>query len=119
MFTADGAEWREKRASVAHSVFRRSGGKGLSVLANEEADSLLKEVEALLEGADAGEVRDTHRVHTRSCLVYMFEITNEKKQHLSFDIVFFFFLQFYFKTHRCRHGSRLLLLLALGHFYPA
>ncbi|CAN0085044.1 unnamed protein product, partial [Laminaria digitata] len=56
VFTSDGAEWREKRASVAHSVFRGSGGRGLSVLANEEADSLLKEVEALWEDGDGGEV---------------------------------------------------------------
>ena len=66
MFTADGADWREKRASVAHSVFRGSGGKGVSVLANEEADSLLKEVEALLEDVNGGEVRDIPKYDPRS-----------------------------------------------------
>eukprot|EP00752_Nemacystus_decipiens_P013048 g11543.t1 len=70
VFTADGEEWRRKRATVAHALFRGSscapgaahpphsrgaspgnggGGKGLAVLANEEADSLLREVEALRE----------------------------------------------------------------------
>lgn len=42
--------------SVAHSVFRGSGGKGLSVLANEEADSLLEEVEAVWKEGGGGEV---------------------------------------------------------------
>ncbi|CAN0356191.1 unnamed protein product, partial [Ectocarpus sp. 8 AP-2014] len=78
VFTADGEEWRKKRATVAHALFRggavtASGGgvadtrgvvsgdvgggrsaaggsgKALAVLANEEADSLLREVEALRE----------------------------------------------------------------------
>lgn len=82
MFTADGEEWRRKRATVAHALFRGSssapapaaaappsrdaspgsgggggGGKGLAVLANEEADSLLREVEALREEDGEGEVR--------------------------------------------------------------
>lgn len=83
MFTADGEEWRKKRATVSHSLFRgiavtASGGgvagtrgvvggdggggraatggsgKALAVLANEEADSLLREVETLRE--EGGEV---------------------------------------------------------------
>ncbi|CAM9570341.1 unnamed protein product [Pylaiella littoralis] len=82
VFTADGEEWRKKRTTVTHALFRGrapgpssgesggvggegcgcgggggsgsgggggggGGGKSLSVLANEEADSLLKEMEAL------------------------------------------------------------------------
>ncbi|CAM9237029.1 unnamed protein product, partial [Ectocarpus sp. 12 AP-2014] len=78
VFTADGEEWRKKRATVAHALFRGGAvtassdgvagtrgvvsgdvgggrgatggsGKALAVLANEEADSLLREVEALRE----------------------------------------------------------------------
>ena len=38
----------------------------MSVLANEEADSLLKEVEALLEDVNGGEVRDIPKYDPRS-----------------------------------------------------
>lgn len=77
VFTADGEEWRRKRATVAHALFRGGrgsssstpdvgggggdggggggGDKGLAVLANEEANSLLREVEALREGGGEGE----------------------------------------------------------------
>ncbi|CAM9590298.1 unnamed protein product, partial [Ascophyllum nodosum] len=67
VFTADGEEWRRKRASVAHAMFRgnssryggdgagRTAGLGLVALANEEADSVLREVEAMVRG---GEDRD-------------------------------------------------------------
>eukprot|EP00903_Cladosiphon_okamuranus_P014695 g13621.t1 len=80
VFTADGEEWRRKRATVAHALFRVSsapaasapspsgnaragrasngggGGKGLAVLANEVADSLLREVDALRAGEGGGEL---------------------------------------------------------------
>ncbi|CAM9273988.1 unnamed protein product [Ectocarpus sp. 4 AP-2014] len=78
VFTADGEEWRKKRATVAHALFRGGAvtasdgglagsrgvvsgdvgggrgatggsGKALAVLANEEADSLLREMETLRE----------------------------------------------------------------------
>lgn len=60
VFTADGDDWRAKRASVAHAMFRRNGsrlGRDLALLANEEADALLGEVEALREAGARGEVR--------------------------------------------------------------
>lgn len=88
VFTADGEEWRRKRSTVAHALFRGSSapaapshgskdasaghgnggsggggggsGTGLAVLANEEADSLLREVEALRQ--EEGEVSSKEKV---------------------------------------------------------
>lgn len=45
VFTADGGDWKEKRASVVHCLLRRTNGVGLEMEANRAADSFMEEVE--------------------------------------------------------------------------